>query len=31
VSSGEGLARMTEFFARLQNTHSTRMRQLGLG
>jgi hypothetical protein len=31
VSSGEGLTRMTEFFGRLQNTHSSRMRQLGLG
>src|ERR1700712_2871210 len=31
VSSGEGLGRLTEFFDRLQNTHSTRMRELGLG
>lgn len=31
VSSGEGLTRMTEFFERLQHTHSTRMQQLGLG
>jgi len=31
ISRGEGLTRMTEFFERLQNTHSTRMQQLGLG
>jgi tRNA isopentenyl-2-thiomethyl-A-37 hydroxylase MiaE len=31
VSSGEGLGRLTEFFDRLQNTHNTRVRELGLG
>jgi 1,2-phenylacetyl-CoA epoxidase catalytic subunit len=31
VSSGEGLGRLTEFFGRLQNTHNTRVRELGLG
>jgi tRNA isopentenyl-2-thiomethyl-A-37 hydroxylase MiaE len=31
VSSGEGLVRLTEFFDRLQRTHSSRMRELGLG
>jgi tRNA isopentenyl-2-thiomethyl-A-37 hydroxylase MiaE len=31
IASGEGLTRMTEFFERLQQTHSTRMRELGLG
>lgn len=31
VSSGEGLGRLTEFFDRLQRTHSSRMRELGLG
>jgi tRNA isopentenyl-2-thiomethyl-A-37 hydroxylase MiaE len=30
VSSGEGLGRLTEFFDRLQNTHNTRVRELGL-
>jgi len=30
VSSGEGLARLTGFFERLQDTHSRRMRELGL-
>ena len=30
VSSGEGLARLTDFFERLQDTHSRRMRELGL-
>jgi tRNA isopentenyl-2-thiomethyl-A-37 hydroxylase MiaE len=30
MSSGEGLTQMTEFFDRLQRTHSTRMRELGL-
>ncbi|WP_029115404.1 ferritin-like fold-containing protein [Mycobacterium sp. URHB0044] len=30
VSSGEGLVRLTEFFDRLQRTHSSRMRELGL-
>ena len=30
VSSGDGLGRMTEFFDRLQHTHSTRMQELGL-
>jgi tRNA isopentenyl-2-thiomethyl-A-37 hydroxylase MiaE len=31
VSSGEGLGRMAEFFDRLQNTHTERVRELGLG
>lgn len=31
VSSGEGLGRLTEFFERLQNTHNSRVRELGLG
>jgi tRNA isopentenyl-2-thiomethyl-A-37 hydroxylase MiaE len=31
VSSGEALVRLTEFFDRLQETHSSRMRELGLG
>jgi hypothetical protein len=31
VSSGEGLGRLAEFFERLQNTHSARVRELGLG
>src|SRR3954451_18436610 len=31
VSRGEGLTQMTEFFDRLQHTHSTRMHELGLG
>ncbi|MDX1888634.1 ferritin-like fold-containing protein [Mycolicibacterium sp. 050158] len=30
VSSGEGLGRLTEFFDRLQNTHASRVRELGL-
>jgi tRNA isopentenyl-2-thiomethyl-A-37 hydroxylase MiaE len=30
MSSGEGLTQMTEFFDRLQHTHSTRMQELGL-
>ncbi|MDT5244012.1 MAG: hypothetical protein QOD36_1388, partial [Mycobacterium sp.] len=30
MTSGEGLTRMTEFFDRLQRTHSTRMHELGL-
>jgi 1,2-phenylacetyl-CoA epoxidase catalytic subunit len=30
VSSGEGIGRLTEFFDRLQNTHNTRVRELGL-
>jgi len=30
MSSGEGLTQMTEFFDRLQHTHSTRMHELGL-
>ncbi len=30
VSTGEGLTRLTEFFERLQRTHSSRMRELGL-
>ena len=30
VMSGGGLSQMTDFFDRLQNTHSTRMRELGL-
>jgi len=30
MSSGEGLGQLTEFFERLQNTHQTRMRELGL-
>jgi 1,2-phenylacetyl-CoA epoxidase catalytic subunit len=30
VSSGEGLGRLAEFFDRLQNTHNTRVRELGL-
>src|SRR6476469_3736306 len=30
ITSGEGLTQMTEFFARLQHTHSTRMQELGL-
>ncbi|HYR12770.1 MAG TPA: ferritin-like fold-containing protein, partial [Mycobacterium sp.] len=30
MSSGEGLTQMTEFFHRLQHTHSTRMHELGL-
>jgi 1,2-phenylacetyl-CoA epoxidase catalytic subunit len=31
VSSGEGLGRLADFFERLQNTHNTRVRELGLG
>ena len=31
VSSGDGLARLTDFFGRLQHTHATRMVELGLG
>ena len=31
LSSGEGLTKMTEFFERLQRTHSARMHELGLG
>ncbi|MGE0218299.1 ferritin-like fold-containing protein, partial [Mycolicibacterium sp.] len=30
VMAGGGLAQMTDFFDRLQNTHNTRMRELGL-
>ena len=30
MSGGEGLAKMTEFFDRLQRTHSARMHELGL-
>ena len=30
MSGGGGLAQMTDFFDRLQHTHSTRMRELGL-
>lgn len=30
LSSGDGLTRMTEFFGRLQETHATRVRELGL-
>ena len=30
LTSGEGLTQMTEFFDRLQHTHSTRMHELGL-
>jgi tRNA isopentenyl-2-thiomethyl-A-37 hydroxylase MiaE len=30
LSSGEGLTQMTEFFGRLQETHATRVRELGL-
>lgn len=30
VMSGGGLSQMTDFFDRLQNTHSSRMRELGL-
>ncbi len=30
MSSGEGLGELTEFFDRLQRTHSSRMRELGL-
>jgi hypothetical protein len=30
VLAGGGLTQMTDFFERLQNTHSTRMRELGL-
>jgi hypothetical protein len=30
VSTGEGLTRLTEFFDRLQRTHNSRMRELGL-
>lgn len=30
MSSGEGLSQLTEFFDRLQNTHSQRMQELGL-
>jgi tRNA isopentenyl-2-thiomethyl-A-37 hydroxylase MiaE len=30
VSSGEGLTQLTQFFDRLQNTHSARMQELGL-
>src|SRR6478736_2200218 len=30
MSSGEGLSQMTEFFDRLQRTHSTRTHELGL-
>jgi hypothetical protein len=30
VMSGGGLAQLTDFFDRLQNTHSSRMRELGL-
>lgn len=31
VMAGGGLSQMTEFFDRLQNTHNTRMQELGLG
>ena len=31
VSGTDGLAHVTEFFDRLQHTHSTRMQELGLG
>jgi tRNA isopentenyl-2-thiomethyl-A-37 hydroxylase MiaE len=31
MSSGEGLGQLTEFFDRLQRTHTTRVRELGLG
>jgi tRNA isopentenyl-2-thiomethyl-A-37 hydroxylase MiaE len=31
VSSGEGLSQLAEFFDRLQQTHSSRMHELGLG
>ncbi|CAN3127870.1 Hydroxylase [Mycobacterium sp. smrl_JER01] len=31
VMSGGGLSQMTEFFDRLQHTHASRMRELGLG
>jgi 1,2-phenylacetyl-CoA epoxidase catalytic subunit len=31
MSSGEGLAQLTEFFGRLQQTHASRVRELGLG
>lgn len=31
VSSGEGIGQLTEFFDRLQNTHNSRIRELGLG
>ena len=31
VSGADGLAHVTEFFGRLQHTHSTRMQELGLG
>lgn len=30
MSSGDGLTKMTEFFGRLQETHATRVRELGL-
>ena len=30
VSGGDGLAQLTEFFDRLQRTHTTRMQELGL-
>jgi tRNA isopentenyl-2-thiomethyl-A-37 hydroxylase MiaE len=30
MSSGEGLGRMSDFFERLQNTHNSRVRELGL-
>lgn len=31
MSTGEGLSQLTEFFARLQQTHATRVHELGLG
>lgn len=31
VSNGEGLGRLADFFDRLQNTHNSRVRELGLG
>ena len=30
LSGGGGLTQLTDFFERLQTTHSTRMRELGL-
>jgi hypothetical protein len=30
MTGGEGLTKMTEFFDRLQRTHSARMHELGL-
>ncbi|WP_044516776.1 ferritin-like fold-containing protein, partial [Mycolicibacterium septicum] len=30
MSSGEGLTQLAEFFSRLQNTHQSRMQELGL-